>query len=302
MFNISQLRYFRLVAETGSFAAASERANITQPALSNAIRTLEDRIGLQLFDRSERPVRLTAVGRDLYQRTLPLLTEVRNLETQINHLATGVTGFLRIGMTSVSAASIGGAILGEWCRANPGMSSDLTVADTLNLLEQLRKEELDLIIGEARDMPEVSTELDMTLLEPERGCALCRADHPILQSDQISFPDMLPYRFAGSHFPIAILDATVKQFSLGSRADIEFALESDNIAVLQEAVRHSDLILLTTPSCVRDAVDAGFLCELPIELGTGALWKVATLKNTVPHPAIPSLQQLIIEIAAQNLG
>jgi len=131
MLSLSQLNHFRLVTETGNFAAAARKAHITQPALSNSIRTLEERIGVQLFDRSERPVRVTSAGRDLLARIDSLLAEARNLEKQIGYLAQGIAGKLRIGMTAQSSASIGGAILGRWLAQNDQMSADATVADSL---------------------------------------------------------------------------------------------------------------------------------------------------------------------------
>ena len=130
------------------FAAAARKAHITQPALSNSIRTLEEHIGVQLFDRSERLVRVTSAGRDLLLRIASLLTEARNLEKEIGYLSQGLAGELRIGMTAHSAASIGGAILGNWLAQNGKVSADVTVADTLFLIDMLRKENLDLIIGD----------------------------------------------------------------------------------------------------------------------------------------------------------
>jgi DNA-binding transcriptional LysR family regulator len=102
MFNLNQLQHFRLVAQEGNFAAAARQAHITQPALSNSVRTLEERLGVQLFDRSERPVRLTAVGRDLFNRVESLLAEARNLEKEVSYLVQGMAGELRIGMTARS--------------------------------------------------------------------------------------------------------------------------------------------------------------------------------------------------------
>lgn len=293
MLSLSQLNHFRLVTETGNFAAAARKAHITQPALSNSIRTLEERIGVLLFDRSERPVRVTSAGRDLLTRIESLLAEARNLEKQIGYLSQGMAGKLRVGMTAQSSASIGGLILGKWLAQNGGMSADVTVADTLLLLDLLRNEKLDLIIGDGRDLPARTSEFDMVPIPPQEGRAFCRSGHPVLTLPAISFHDLLSYRFAGSHFPIVLLDNLAERFRLRDRHMIQLAIESDNIAIVRDATLHSDLILLTTRQCVQNELAANLMTELPVDLHTPTTWHAVTLRHSVPHPAISSLKAAI---------
>lgn len=299
MFNLNQLNHFRLVTETGNFASAARRAHITQPALSNSIRTLEEHIGVQLFDRSERPIRVTPAGRDLLVRVDVLLAEAKNLKKEIGYLAQGLSGELRIGMTAHSAASIGGAILGKWLTENGRVRADVSVASTSVLLDLLRKEKLDLIIGDGRDLPARSTEFEMTPIPPQQGRVFCRAGHPVLDLPQPSFKDLLPYRFAGAHFPTIMIDHLADLFGLRGREDIELAIESDNIAIVRDAVIHSDLMLLTLPSCVSNELAAKLIVELPIELESPANWQTVTLKNAIAHPAIASLKAAIIKVTHQ---
>ena len=300
MLSLSQLNHFRLVTETGNFAAAARRAHITQPALSNSIRTLEERIGVQLLDRSERPVRVTSAGRDLLTRIDSLLTEARNLEKQIGYLSQGMAGKLRVGMTAQSSASIGGAILGYWLMQNSRMSADVAVDGTIVLLDLLRAEKLDLIIGDGRDLPARSSEFEMVPIPAQEGRAFCRTGHPVLDLPEISFHDLLPYRFAGSHFPVLMLDHLASLFGLRDRHAIELGIESDNIAIVRDAALHSDLILLTTRRCVRNELAANLMVELPIDPQTPTTWHYVTLRNTVPHPAVSSLKAAIEEVTCET--
>ena len=300
MFNLNQLNHFRLVTETGNFAAAARKAHITQPALSNSIRTLEEHIGVQLFDRSERPVRVTSAGRDLLLRISSLLTESRNLEREIGYLSQGMAGELRIGMTAHSAASIGGAILGNWLAKSGKVRADVTVADTPVLIDLLREENLDLIIGDGRDLPAKSSEFEMIPIPPQQGRAFCRTGHPVLDLPKLSFHDLLPYRFAGAHFSVALLEHVAELFKLRDRHVIELAIQSDNIAIVRDATIHSDLILLTIRRCVHNELAANLIVELPIDLRTPAKWRSVTLKNTVAHPAIPSLRAAIAKVTRET--
>lgn len=299
MFNLNQLNHFRLVAETGSFAAAAQKAFITQPALSNSIHTLEDRMGLQLFDRSSRPVRLTPGGRDVLGRIDTLLAEARNLEKEIRYLSQGLEGELKVGMTAHSSASIGGVILGRWLASHPMMNVELYVADTLELVGQLRTEELDLIVGEGRDLPLHSSDFEMVPIPEQQGYVFCRAGHPALELPKITFRDLLPYRFSGSNLPVALLDNMAELFGLSDRSQIEIAVVGDNISVMRDVTMYSNLILLTTRGCVRDAIAANLLVELPIDLETQTTWHVATLRNSVLHPATLSLRDAIVKTACE---
>ena len=62
------------IARLGSFTAAAERLNTTQPAISKRVKDLEDGLGVSLFHRQGRRMELTIQGRDLVQRAQPLLT------------------------------------------------------------------------------------------------------------------------------------------------------------------------------------------------------------------------------------
>lgn len=294
MYSLTQLHHFRLVAITGNFAEAARQANITQPALSNSVRSFEGRTGLQLFDRSQRPIRLTPVGRDLLARVEALLASSKMLEREMAQLATGEAGHLKIGMTAHSSASIGGAALGQWHARNPRMRADVTVAHTTELLRLLREERLDLIVGDARDLPHGPSDVDTQALPQHLGAAFCRPGHPLLERQEITFHDLLPFRFAGAHFPVAVLDDLAETFGLRDRHLIEIAIECENIAVVRDATMQSDLILLTTSGCVRHAVMAGYLRELPVQLKTRTQWHVVTRKHALHHPALPKLRDVIL--------
>ena len=140
----------------------------------------------------------------------------------------------------------------------------------------------------------------MIPLPPQQGRAFCRTGHPVLDLPKLSFKDLLPYRFAGAHFSVALLEQVTEIFKLSDRHAIEFAIESDNIAVVRDAVIHSDLILLSIPGCVLNELSANLLVELPIDLSTPSQWQSVTLKNAVAHPAIASLRAAIVKVTRER--
>ena len=71
----------------------------------------------------------------------------------------------------------------------------------------------------------------MMPIPPQQGQAFCRAGHPVLDLPQLSFHDLLPYRFAGAHFPVAVLERVVELFEPRDSHVIELAIQSDNMAI-----------------------------------------------------------------------
>jgi DNA-binding transcriptional LysR family regulator len=94
---LRQLRYFATVAEELGFGRAAERLHIVQPAVSQQVRRLERELGVRLFDRSTRQVRLTAAGERLLPEALATLASAERLRTAAADIAAGTDGVLRIG-------------------------------------------------------------------------------------------------------------------------------------------------------------------------------------------------------------
>ncbi len=78
--DIRQLRYFVTVANERNFTKAAEKLNIAQPPLSRQVRQLEEEVGVELFDRDVRPVRLTEAGRLFYEHAVQVLAGMEQLQ------------------------------------------------------------------------------------------------------------------------------------------------------------------------------------------------------------------------------
>lgn len=301
MQNLTQLHYFWLVAREGSFARAAELAHISQPALSNAIKSLERRVGFVLFERSERPIRLTQEAQSILRQVEATLREAHNLDQTLENLSTGEYGHIRAGMTAVFSTALGGPILAEWHNAHPNVTLELIIGETPELIGAMRDNTLDLIVGDTRDLRHDVDDLGMTALPPIPGGAFCRAGHPILTLRHPTAADLARYRFAGTHFPDAIVGALAR--FLGRKdGDLSpvISIDSHNIAAVRDAVAESDLILLTTSGTVRNALALGVLKQIPIDLGIDGKWAVAKRRGRVLHSATDTLINKIVEIARRE--
>ncbi len=97
--DLKQLQYFVACAQTGSFSDAAKILYSTQPSVSKVIKSLEDTLGMQLFERLPRGIRLTVQGQKVYQYACRITNEIDVLENMASH---GMTKWIRISMNPSS--------------------------------------------------------------------------------------------------------------------------------------------------------------------------------------------------------
>lgn len=107
---LRQLRYFKAVVEHGTIAAAAEALHIAQPPLSRCIRELEADWGVALFERVNRRLQLREEGRFLYARACELLELAGDIDAQMQQLAGGEAGRVRVGTTANGIEAVAAAV------------------------------------------------------------------------------------------------------------------------------------------------------------------------------------------------
>jgi DNA-binding transcriptional LysR family regulator len=112
MLDLRELRNFMTIAEEGSITAAAKKLNMSQPPLSRQMSQLEDALGLQLFERGRRQIRLTGAGRLLHARSLEILGLTEKTIKEVSALNSGVAGEISIGTITTNAA----AYLSNWIK------------------------------------------------------------------------------------------------------------------------------------------------------------------------------------------
>ncbi|MBD8474817.1 LysR family transcriptional regulator [Pseudomonas sp. CFBP 8770] len=141
---IRELKTFICVAQRGTFAAAGQQVGLTQSAVSAQIRSLEETLGVKLFDRTGRSATLNSAG----QRAIPMAEEILRLFEQMGAAdsANGFQGSLRIGaIGTVQTGILPQALVALKAQA-PFIETHLVPGVSLNLLSQVDAGELDLAI------------------------------------------------------------------------------------------------------------------------------------------------------------
>ncbi|MGE5170955.1 MAG: LysR family transcriptional regulator [Rudaea sp.] len=137
------LRYFVTVAATRNFGRAAAALSISQPPLSRQIRGLEAELGVDLFVREPRGVRLTAAGAALLPQARRLLRESDALVAGARQLARGEVGVVRLGFISTAAYNVLPRVLPSFRRARPGIRLTLVESTTDAQIGALHEDALD---------------------------------------------------------------------------------------------------------------------------------------------------------------
>lgn len=110
-FDLHALRVFLAVAETGNMTVAAGKQGLTQSAVSQLIRQLEECMGAVLVDRSQRPVALTATGRVLQRHALSIISDAEALEIAVRHAGSSKVQELNIGVVDSFASTVGPSLI-----------------------------------------------------------------------------------------------------------------------------------------------------------------------------------------------
>ncbi|MFA1546898.1 LysR family transcriptional regulator [Actinomadura chokoriensis] len=186
--DLRQLRYFVVVAEELHFGRAAERLNMAQPPLSQAIRRLENDLGVDLLHRTTRRVELTDAGRGYLARARRILGEVDEAAHEARRVAAGAVGHLAIGCVGSATYSLLPALSRGLALELPGVDfsfrGEMLVPDQV---AALRTGEIDLALLRP---PIADPSLTVLPLRRDRLVVAVPADHPLAALRQVGVTDL----------------------------------------------------------------------------------------------------------------
>ena len=183
---LRHLRYFMAVAEGLSFRGAAERLHLAQPALSAQIKSLEDELGVKLFERTTRSVNLTNAGRVLLEEARGVLKAATRAENRTRHAERGLVGTLRIGIIAPTANAWLAGVLGKFRASHPGVQLSFFDLPSIEQLDRLREHQLD--VGFLRP-PIGLPQLDYQLVEQSPQVLALPAGHRLVKKKTLEWTD-----------------------------------------------------------------------------------------------------------------
>ena len=145
---LSDLRLFHAVVQWGGMAKAAAHLHISQPAVSKAIATLEQTLGVRLLERHSQGVEPTQFGRALLKGGIAVFDELKQSVKEIAFLADPTAGELRVGCTEPLAAGLVPTVIDRILREHPRVVFHVVTADPATLMErELRARNIDVAIA-----------------------------------------------------------------------------------------------------------------------------------------------------------
>ncbi|MGW0252047.1 LysR family transcriptional regulator [Nocardia goodfellowii] len=185
--DLRSVECFLRVAETLHFGRAAEELHLSQPALSQRIRTLEREIGATLFERNRRGVRLTAAGRAFLVPAKAAVTQGDRAAEAARRAARGLHGRLRLGFTVIASYTALPQAIQAFRTTHPEVEVDLVEVNSPALEVALDRGEIDLAVLHP---PLERPRLRLRMLPAEPFVLALPAGHRLAEQHTVSFADL----------------------------------------------------------------------------------------------------------------
>ena len=184
---LKQLNLFLAVAEDLHFGRAAERMQIAQPALSQHVRRLERELGVELFDRAGRSVRLTGAGKAFVVEARRVVEQSERAATIARRASEGMTGMLNIGYYPALAATLAPDLIQTFLEQSPNVAVQLITDGPSGLDEALARGDIDLAISSG---PPSADTTEALRIASSPVAAVVPADHPVAGERFVAASDL----------------------------------------------------------------------------------------------------------------
>src|SRR5579883_1096373 len=230
---LRHLSTFKAIAEAGSFVQAAERLQYAQSTITLQIQQLEEELGVELFDRTLRKIRLTAAGHALLIHAQRVLHQVEQMQQDLEDLAHGESGHLRIGMIEAVAHLYLTDVLRMFRTRYPRIRLTIEILSTIRTHEQVSADRIDLGISTP---PSTNAGLIFEPFLTEGVVLLLPDDHPLQERASILLSDLPDQCLLLTHPPCAYRTA-IEQVFMARGLPLVASIEIGSLEVIKQAVQ-----------------------------------------------------------------
>lgn len=235
MKNLYQLTTFVTVIAEGSMTAAADKLYLTQPAVSQQIRNLEEDLGVELMVRGVRQIKATPQGEVLYEYAKKIIHLTQQAEIAIKSIGNQMKGQLRIGTLNSIGLQLMSPIVARLMRHNPDLMLKIEYAHGEELIKAFKKSTYDIII-----LPEVKTEFSSELENCEQKFLLKEEMWLVGSSKDEKMPQQIQSKDLGA-FPLVNFTDEFPHFNRLLAEKLQSAnsnciFESSNVGTLKRVI------------------------------------------------------------------
>ena len=271
---LRQLEYFVEVAKERSFTRASRRLMVSQPAISKTIRSMEEELGVILFNRSSRQIELTDAGRSIYQKAKDVLANMEQLTDDIDQVAQLKKGTIHIGIPPVVGAGFFPQVISGFKDRYPGIEIQLMEVGTKSIEGGIIDGTLD--VGVICSHPSNSDQFDQHLLISDPILLVMHREHEFACQSAISFRELVKEPLVIYRRDFSLHDRIIHQCEQAGFSP-RIVCESSQRDFMTEMVA-TGLGIAFLPKKVCGNLDPSIFQTLPIEgnplsLDLSLIWK-----------------------------
>lgn len=285
---IEGYRVFLAVSRLGNMSRAAEQLHMTQPSVSYAMKQLEERLGVSLFERLSKGIRLTEEGKLLAEHVEQAFGHLDAAEAQLDQLKQHKLGQIRIGANGAIIKEMVLPILDQFHESFPGIRIRLLQQRTMNIIRLIQEGNLD---AGFVYLPVQAAELAVTQLKTIDNCLVAGRSFASLSRDRLPAARLLD-------IPLLLLTAgsTTRSMLEGWFAAQGYSIEADmeltsNDMLIEFAKRGYGAAFVPRPF-VQQEIAAGELVELPTEVPLPSL----TLGMVVRPQPTRTAEQFITKV------
>ncbi len=221
--NLSNLKTFIEIVESGGFSSAARALGLSQPAVSLQVKALEREFGASLLERRGKNIELTEAGRVLYRQALSVVEQARQLEEAMEQSTAEVRGSLRAAASTIPGEYILPSLLGPFKAEYPFVQVVLEVADSATVARKTAGGETD--IGFVGALPE-DPQLESHTLCADRLLLIIPPGHPLGGQKRVA-----PANLAAADFVLREEGSGTRRTMLAALAAMGLALADLNVVV-----------------------------------------------------------------------
>lgn len=285
---IRQLQYFVGIAETGRFSEASRMLFVTQSAVSQQIKALEEELGTQLFVRHTHSVSLTESGKELLPLAKKVLRSVAECRDCISDLKGLLCGTLNVGLTFSLEPYIRETML-AFMQRFPKVRVNAHYKSLSDLLRMLKDNEIDIMFSMMPTSPHEFVS-SVPLLD-YRLAAIMKKEHHLAKKKLLKFNDLMPYKLILPEKGLRDRNA-IESFIHADAGELNVVSLVSDVHAIMNMLQESNYISILTENIIKNSSS---LCAVPIEELSKPIKIYAHFNNTTlrKHSADVFIEMLL---------
>ncbi|MBL4740992.1 MAG: pca operon transcription factor PcaQ [Sneathiella sp.] len=258
------LQIFIEVARQKSVGKAADILAVSQPAVTKTIRELEEILGVKLFEKEGRGIKLNRIGEVFLRHAGASVASVLQGVDSVNQALLQSAPPVRIGALPTVSARIMPDAIQRYLKENVGSEIKIVTGENSVLLSQLRAAELDIVVGRLA-APETMIGLEFEHLYSEQVILAVRAEHPLLATAQLRLDDLRKYTIL-MPTKASVIRPFVERFLIANGIpELPIQIETVSDSFGRAFIRSTDAVWIISEGVVHNDLQDGRMVCLPID-------------------------------------